>query len=67
MYGMFKDYEEMFFFASEDQETAHRWADAQRHIVFYLSPPGGRKWWQSNANEIFSVAFKEFVDNLIGN
>ena len=65
MYGMFKDYEEMYFFSTEDQDTAHRWADAQRHIVFYLSPAGGRKWWHSHANQIFSVAFKEFVDNLI--
>ncbi len=67
MYGMFKDYEEMYLFASEDQDSAHRWADAQRHIAFYLSPPGGRKWWQSNANKIFSVAFKDFVDKLIAN
>ena len=66
MYGMFKDYEEMFLFASEDQDSAHRWADAQRHIVFYLSPAGGRKWWRSNAKELFAVTFIEFVDDLIG-
>ncbi len=67
MYGMFKDYEEMYLFASEDQDSAHRWADAQRHIVFYLSPAGGRKWWRSNAKELFALTFIEFVDDLIGN
>ena len=66
MYGMYKYYEEMFLFASEDQDSAHRWADAQRHIVFYLSPAGGRKWWRSNAKELFAVTFIEFVDDLIG-
>ena len=66
MYGMFKDYEEMFFFASEGKESAHRWADAQKDIVFYLSPAGGRKWWHSHGNKLLSPAFKDFVDDLIG-
>lgn len=65
MYGMFKDYEEMFFFASEGQQGAYRWADAKEGIVFYLSPPGGRKWWHSHGNRLLSPAFKDFVDGLI--
>ena len=66
MYGMFKDYEEMFLFASQDQESAHRWADSQKHIIFYLNPAGGRKWWESDARNLLSPTFRAFVDDLLG-
>ena len=66
MYGMFKDYEEMFLFDVEGQHGAHRWEHAKKDIVFYLSPPGGRTWWHSNGTKLLSPAFKDFVDDLIG-
>ena len=65
LYGMFKDYEEMYYFNTSGRQEDYRWESSQRDLRFYLSRPGGRKWWRSQGREMLSDQFVEFVDGLI--
>ena len=65
MYGMFLDFQEAYHFNLSRRQKDYWWPFIEKNVLFYLSRPGGRAWWNSQGRNMLDQGFVNYVDKSL--
>lgn len=65
MYGMFLDFQEAYHFNLSRRQKDYWWPFIEKNLLFYLSRPGGRAWWNSQGSSMLDPGFVRYVNDKI--